>query len=61
MPEDIAGPVVFFAGDDSAWCTGALLVVDSGVSVNLQQPGSPRLMTILALSKRLAHTLAESR
>jgi L-rhamnose 1-dehydrogenase len=36
MPEDVAGPVVFFAGDDSAWCTGALLVVDGGVSVNLQ-------------------------
>ena len=36
IPEDIAGPVVFFAGDDSAWCTGALLVVDGGVSVNLQ-------------------------
>jgi len=36
MPEDVAGPVVFFAGDDSAWCTGALLVVDGGTSVNLQ-------------------------
>jgi L-rhamnose 1-dehydrogenase len=36
MPEDVAGPVVFFASDDSAWCTGALLVVDGGVSVNLQ-------------------------
>ena len=35
-PEDIAGPVAFFASDDSAWCTGALLVVDGGVSVNLQ-------------------------
>jgi L-rhamnose 1-dehydrogenase len=35
-PEDIAGPVVFFASDDSAWCTGAMLVVDGGVSVNLQ-------------------------
>ncbi len=36
QPEDIAGPVLFFATDDSAWCTGALLVVDGGVSVNLQ-------------------------
>jgi L-rhamnose 1-dehydrogenase len=36
VPEDIAGSVIFFAGDDSAWCTGALLVVDGGVSVNLQ-------------------------
>jgi L-rhamnose 1-dehydrogenase len=36
QPEDIAGPVIFFATDDSAWCTGALLVVDGGTSVNLQ-------------------------
>jgi L-rhamnose 1-dehydrogenase len=36
QPEDIAGPVLFFATDDAAWCTGALLVVDGGVSVNLQ-------------------------
>jgi L-rhamnose 1-dehydrogenase len=36
MPEDVAGPVVFFASDDAAWCTGAMLVADGGVSVNLQ-------------------------
>lgn len=36
QPEDIAGPVLFFATDDAAWCTGALLVVDGGTSVNLQ-------------------------
>jgi L-rhamnose 1-dehydrogenase len=36
QPEDIAGPALFFATDDSAWCTGALLVVDGGTSVNLQ-------------------------
>jgi L-rhamnose 1-dehydrogenase len=35
-PEDVAGPVLFFATDDSAWCTGAMLVVDGGTSVNLQ-------------------------
>jgi L-rhamnose 1-dehydrogenase len=35
-PEDIAGPVMFFASDDSAWCTGSMLVVDGGTSVNLQ-------------------------
>jgi L-rhamnose 1-dehydrogenase len=35
-PEDVAGPVLFFAGDDSAWCTGSMLVVDGGTSVNLQ-------------------------
>jgi L-rhamnose 1-dehydrogenase len=36
QPEDVAGPVLFFASDDSAWCTGSLLVVDGGTSVNLQ-------------------------
>jgi L-rhamnose 1-dehydrogenase len=36
QPEDIAGPVVFFADDDSGWCTGSMLVVDGGTSVNLQ-------------------------
>jgi len=36
QPEDVAGPVLFFASDDSAWCTGAMLVVDGGTSVNLQ-------------------------
>jgi L-rhamnose 1-dehydrogenase len=35
-PEDIAGPVLFFASRDSDWCTGAMLVVDGGTSVNLQ-------------------------
>jgi L-rhamnose 1-dehydrogenase len=35
-PEDVTGPVLFFAGDDSGWCTGSLLVVDGGTSVNLQ-------------------------
>jgi len=36
QPADIAGPVLFFASDDSAWCTGSMLVVDGGVSINLQ-------------------------
>ena len=36
QPEDVTGPVLFFASDDSAWCTGAMLVVDGGTSVNLQ-------------------------
>jgi L-rhamnose 1-dehydrogenase len=36
LPEDIAGPVLFFAGDDSGWCTGSMLVVDGGASINLQ-------------------------
>ena len=36
QPDDIAGPALFFATDDAAWCTGAMLVVDGGTSVNLQ-------------------------
>jgi len=36
QPADIAGPALFFASDDSAWCTGSMLVVDGGTSVNLQ-------------------------
>lgn len=36
QPEDITGPVLFFASDDSAWCTGSMLVVDGGTSINLQ-------------------------
>lgn len=36
QPEDVAGPVLFFASDDSAWCTGSMLVVDGGTSVKLQ-------------------------
>jgi L-rhamnose 1-dehydrogenase len=35
-PEDIAGPVLFFASEDSNWCTGSMLVVDGGTIVNLQ-------------------------
>ena len=35
-PADIAGPALFFASDDSDWCTGSMLVVDGGVIVNLQ-------------------------
>jgi L-rhamnose 1-dehydrogenase len=36
QPEDVTGPVIFFATDDSAWCTGATLVVDGGILVNFQ-------------------------
>lgn len=36
QPEDIAGPVLFFATEDANWCTGAMLVVDGGTSVFLQ-------------------------
>ena len=29
-PEDVAGPIVFLAGDDSRYVTGQILVVDGG-------------------------------
>lgn len=35
-PEDLAGAFLFFASDDSAYCTGATLTVDGGLIVNLQ-------------------------
>ncbi len=35
-PEDIAGPVVFLASDLAAYVTGAALLVDGGMFVNLQ-------------------------
>jgi len=36
QPEDIVGPVMFFASDDANWCTGSTLVVDGGIVVNFQ-------------------------
>ena len=36
QPEDIVGPVMFFASDDVAWCTGSTLVADGGIVVNFQ-------------------------
>jgi L-rhamnose 1-dehydrogenase len=35
-PEDVVGPVLFFASQDAAWCTGSTLVVDGGILVNFQ-------------------------
>jgi L-rhamnose 1-dehydrogenase len=35
-PEDIAGPVVFLASDDAAYCTATMLVVDGGAIVTYQ-------------------------
>lgn len=36
QPEDVVGPVLFFASDDANWCTGSTLVVDGGILVNFQ-------------------------
>lgn len=36
QPEDIVGPVLFFASDDAGWCTGATLVADGGILINFQ-------------------------
>ena len=36
QPEDMVGPVMFFASDDANWCTGTTLVVDGGILVNFQ-------------------------
>ncbi len=36
QPEDVAGPVIFFATEDSAWCTGTTLVADGGILINFQ-------------------------
>lgn len=36
QPEDIAGPVVFLASDMARYVTGAALLVDGGLFVNLQ-------------------------
>jgi len=36
QPEDLVGPVMFFASDNANWCTGATLVVDGGILVNFQ-------------------------
>lgn len=36
QPDDIAGPIVFLASDLAAYVTGAALLVDGGMFVNLQ-------------------------
>lgn len=35
-PEDIAGATLFFASDDASCVSGATLIVDGGMSINLQ-------------------------
>jgi L-rhamnose 1-dehydrogenase len=36
QPDDVAGPVLFFASEDAAWCTGSTLVADGGIVINFQ-------------------------
>ncbi len=36
QPEDMVGPIVFLASDMAAYVTGAALLVDGGMFVNLQ-------------------------
>ncbi len=36
QPDDIAGPVIFLASDDAAYCTATMLVVDGGAIVTYQ-------------------------
>jgi L-rhamnose 1-dehydrogenase len=36
VPEDIAGPIIFLASDLARYLTGAALLVDGGMFVNLQ-------------------------
>lgn len=36
QPEDIVGPVKFFASEDANWCTGTTLIVDGGILINFQ-------------------------
>jgi L-rhamnose 1-dehydrogenase len=35
-PEDVVGPVLFFASNEAAYCSGSRLVVDGGIVVNFQ-------------------------
>jgi L-rhamnose 1-dehydrogenase len=35
-PQDVVGPVLFYASDEAAYCTGSTLVVDGGILVNFQ-------------------------
>ena len=41
-PEEIARAVVFFASDDASFITGAMLVIDGGVTAATGQPNFGR-------------------
>lgn len=35
-PDDVVGPVLFYASDEAAYCSGSTLVTDGGILVNFQ-------------------------
>jgi 3-oxoacyl-[acyl-carrier protein] reductase len=42
QPKDIAGAVLFLAGDEAAYITGTTILVDGGVTIPEYPPGYPR-------------------